>query len=66
MGEKWADMSPRERAALIRAHFTGRKPVSADAVCWLFNLTPAGLEAIRAGAEWMPEHMVDPAPDDTP
>lgn len=59
MGESrwtWATASPRERAAMVRGHARGSRPLSFDQLCELFDLTKNGLDAILAGNDWRPEY----------
>ena len=69
MSWSWETGTPRERAEMVRKHaspsarapsYHDARQLSDDDLCRLFNLTPAGLQAILAGADWRPEHAIKP------
>lgn len=55
----WATGTPRERAEMVRGH--AHSGLSADKLCDLFHLTPAGLVEILSGADWNERFSTKPA-----
>lgn len=59
----WNTGTFRERAALVRSHYSGCCLGNREITMELFALTEDGLDAILHGADWRPEYSSPVAPE---